>query len=161
MSVYNYMRMGGEIPKNLVEIKFKELMFNIILNPKHSELTQFFSSLNQTHRTNIEHAMNNSFRHDLQLEEFARLCGRSLSAFKRDFQHYYHLTPGKWLREKRLDYASALLLSSDLNVNEICYESGFNNSSHFNKVFKERFQLSPNQFREKWKSHKAAVRSSG
>lgn len=151
-SVYNYLRMDTGIPRNLVEIKFNELLFNIVLNPKHDSLTRFFASLNQTNKTNLDYVMMKNFQHDLQLEDFARLCGRSLSAFKRDFNHYYQQTPGKWLKEKRLEYATALLLNSDLNVNEIGFESGFKNSSHFNKAFKERYQVSPNQFRVKRKN---------
>lgn len=146
-SIYNYLRMGTEIPRNLVELKFKELLFNIMLNPKNRALAQFFTSLTQTGKTSLDDIMVKNFLHDLQLEEFARLCGRSLSAFKRDFKSTYRQTPGKWLNDKRLQYASALLLSSDMNVNEICFESGFTNSSHFNKAFKDKFQLTPKQFR--------------
>jgi AraC-like DNA-binding protein len=91
--------------------------------------------------------MTKNFQHDLQLEEFASLCGRSLSAFKRDFKNLYNQTPGKWLNEKRLEYAKALLLTTDMNVNEICYESGFRNSSHFNKTFKDKYEITPKQFR--------------
>jgi len=130
-----------------VEIKFKELLFNIVLNPRHKKLAQLFCCLNQTGKATLDNVMLTNFQYDLQLEEFARLCGRSLSAFRRDFKNVYHQTPGKWLNDKRLEYASALLLSSGLNVNEIGYESGFKNSSHFNKVFKDKYKLSPKQFR--------------
>jgi len=133
-SIYTYLKMGKDIPQNLVELKFKELLFNIVLNPKHSKLAQFFSSLHQTNQTSLDDVMMKNFQYDLQMQEFAKLCGRSLSSFKRDFKNFYHRTPGKWLNDKRLEYAIALLLGSDLNINEICYESGFKNSSHFNKV---------------------------
>ncbi len=156
-SIYAYLKMGKDIPRNLVEIKFKELLFNVILNQKHQKLSQFFTSLNQTSQKNLDDVMLKNFQHDLQLEEFARLCGRSLSAFKRDFEKFYRQTPGKWLNDKRLEYASSLLLSSDLNVNEICYESGFTNSSHFNKVFKDKYQVPPKQFRLLRKNAQGAV----
>lgn len=147
-SIYTYLKMGTGIPKNLVEIKFKELLFNIVLNQKHKKLTQYFDSLNRTGMTNLDQVMLKNFQFDLQMEEFARLCGRSLSTFKREFKTAYRQTPGKWLTGKRLEYASALLLSSHLNINEIGYESGFRNSSHFNKTFKEKYQLTPKQFRQ-------------
>jgi len=156
-SIYAYLKMGKDIPRNLVEIKFKELLFNVMLNQKHQKLSQFFTSLNQTSQKNLDDVMLKNFQHDLQLDEFARLCGRSLSAFKRDFEKFYRQTPGKWLNDKRLEYASALLLSSDLNVNEICYESGFTNSSHFNKVFKDKYQVPPKQFRLLRKNAQGAV----
>jgi AraC-like DNA-binding protein len=151
-SVYNYLKMGTEIPKNLVEIKFKELLFSVVLNPKNMHLAKFFNSLNQTSKTSLDHVMTENFQHDLQLEEFARLSGRSLSAFKRDFKNFYNQPPGKWLRDKRLAYAKTLLLSSDLNVNQICYESGFKNSTHFNKAFKDKYRLPPKQFQAQSKN---------
>jgi len=149
-SVYNYLKMEtNDIPKDLVEIKFKELFFNLVLNPANRKLTSFLSSLSRTSETNLEHVMLNNFQHDLQMEDFARLCGRSLSAFKRDFKNFYQQSPGKWLMDKRLEYARALLISSDLNVSEVCFESGFKNAAHFNKAFKDKYQLPPNQFRLK------------
>ncbi|WP_276373340.1 AraC family transcriptional regulator [Chryseolinea sp. H1M3-3] len=146
-SIYNYLQMGREVPQNLVEIKFKELLFNLILNPRHKKLAQFFATLNQTSKTGLHDIMMKNFQYDLPLDEFARLCGRSLSAFKRDFKTTYRQTPGKWINDKRLEYASTLLVSSDLNVNEICFESGFRNCSHFNKAFKDKYQITPKQFR--------------
>jgi AraC-like DNA-binding protein len=151
-SVYNYLKMYPGIPQNLVEIKFKELLFNIVLNPAHKQLVQFFTSLNETNKSNLDQVMMKNFQHDIALEDFARLCGRSLSAFKRDFKNYYHESPGKWLTNKRLDHARNLLLSTDLNISEIGYQSGFKNSSHFNRAFKDKFQTPPKQFRSQSKA---------
>lgn len=156
ISIFNYLKMGTEIPRSLVELKFKELLFNILLNQKNAGLAQFLTSLNYTNKRNFDEVMMKNFQFDLELEEFARLCGRSLSTFKRDFKNFYRQTPGKWLSDRRLEYAKTLLISSDMNVNEICYESGFKNSSHFNKAFKERYQLPPKQFRELRKNAVAA-----
>jgi AraC family transcriptional regulator, exoenzyme S synthesis regulatory protein ExsA len=147
-SMFNYLNMGSDIPRKLVELKFNELLFNIVLNEKNKKIAKFFTSLNRTNKWNFEEVMMKNFHFDLELEEFARLCGRSLSTFKRDFKNFFQQTPGKWLIDRRLEYASSLLMSSDLNVNEICHESGFRNSSHFNKVFKDRYRLPPKQFRE-------------
>lgn len=49
--------------------------------------------------------MNQYFMHNLPLEQFATLTGRSLSSFKRDFQETFQTTPNKWLIKKRLDLA--------------------------------------------------------
>lgn len=146
-SVFNYLRLDTGIPTNLVELKFKELLFNIVMNPRHRQIARFFTSLSQHDQTDLDEVMMKNFHHDLALEEYARLCGRSLSSFKRDFKELYQQSPGKWLTEKRLEYARALLLSTDLHVNEVGYESGFRNSSHFNKAFKDKYRLPPGQFR--------------
>lgn len=149
LSVFSYMNQGGEIPKDLVEMKFNELLFNIALNQSNKELVNYFYSLQQIEKSNLKTIMMKNFHCNLKLEEFAQLSGRSLSTFKRDFQETYNETPGKWLNNKRLEYAETLLLNSELNINEICFESGFKNTSHFNKNFKNKFQLPPNQYRSK------------
>ncbi|TGV01492.1 helix-turn-helix domain-containing protein [Flavivirga rizhaonensis] len=147
LSVFNYFDMGGEIPRELVEIKFNELLFNIALNPANQDLISFFNTLRQVEKTSIQDIMMKNFHYDLQLEEYARLCGRSLSTFKRDFKVHFNETPGKWLTNMRLDYAKTLLQNSELNINEVCYESGFKNTSHFNSSFKQKFSYPPNQYR--------------
>lgn len=88
-------------------------------------------------KINIEDVMINNFQYNLKISEFAILSGRSLSAFKRDFQSQFRTTPSSWLKNKRLEYAKELLLENNLNINEICYEIGFINSSHFIKAFKK------------------------
>ncbi|MFL1011570.1 helix-turn-helix domain-containing protein [Flavisericum labens] len=148
LSVFNYMNQGDNIPKELVEMKFNELLFNITLNPANKNLVKFFKSLLSTERTSLNDIMMKNFHCDLKLEEFARLYGKSLSSFKRDFKNHYKETPRKWLNKKRLEYAKTLLENPELNINDVCFESGFKNTSHFNSSFKSMFNLPPNQYRK-------------
>ena len=62
---------------------------------------------------------------------------------------FINMTPAKWLAGKRLELARNLLLNSDMNVNEVSFESGFKNPAHFNKVFREKYSLPPHQFRSR------------
>ncbi len=148
LSIFSYLNQPDKIPRNLVEMKFNELLINIVMNSSHKDLVSFFNSLKQVEKTNINEIMSKNFHFDLKLEEYARLCGRSLSTFKRDFQNYFKETPGKWLNNKRLEYAKSLLENNDFNINDICFESGFKNTSHFNSSFKEKYNYPPNQYRK-------------
>ncbi|NMM47786.1 helix-turn-helix transcriptional regulator [Flammeovirgaceae bacterium KN852] len=147
ISVFNYLKQAQTLPQELIEIKFKELLINILIDPKNSSLTNFLLTCNQSAKADMESTMLNNFTYDLSIEEFARLCGRSLSTFKRDFKKYYGDTPANWLKAQRLTYAISLMQNPDLSIGDICYESGFKNLSHFNKVFKEKFNLPPGQYR--------------
>jgi len=147
-SVFNYLKQFETIPPNLILIKFKELLFNIVLNPKNKNLLNFFNTINLNTKTTIENVMTTNFQHNLKLEDFAKLCGRSLSAFKRDFKDNYKTTPYKWLITKRLEYSKTLLLATDLSINEICYESGFKNPSHFIQAFKNKYNVTPKQLQK-------------
>jgi len=146
-TVFNYFKKGGNLPKELIELKFKELFYNIVANPKNNLLSSFFSSVNNQEKTDLNYLMMKNFHSDLTLEEYANLSGRSLSSFKRDFKQHFNETPRKWINSRRLEYAKTLLENSNLNVSEVCYESGFKNTSHFNTAFKEAFHLPPNKFK--------------
>ncbi len=152
LSIFGYLKSDYKIPQNLVELKFHELMFNIVLNPKHQKLTGFFSSLHNSSKVNFEQVMMKHFKYDLSIPEFAGLCGRSLSAFKRDFRNHYNQTPGEWLKNRRLELAHDLLLTTGLNVNEVSTEAGFKNTTHFNRIFREKYQLPPNRYRSQYGS---------
>ena len=149
-SIFHYLKEKENIPQRLVELKFKELLFNIALNPENKGIVEYFKAVSYSAKANIEDIMMINFRSDLTIIEFAKLCGRSLSSFKRDFNCLFNTTPSRWLMSKRLDYAKTLLQGTNLNVSEICYESGFKNNSHFNSAFKTKFELPPGQFRFKF-----------
>ena len=91
--------------------------------------------------------MSENFLYNLKIEEFAKLCGRSLSGFKRDFKTTFNTTPSRWVKSKRLEHARALLSESNLNINQICYDCGYINSSHFIKSFKEKYNIPPQKYR--------------
>ena len=71
--------------------------------------------------------MEDNFCYNLSLEQYAQLCNRSLSAFKRDFSKVFNTTPGKWIATRRLEHANMLLRSSEKSVGEVAFESGFEN----------------------------------
>jgi transcriptional regulator GlxA family with amidase domain len=76
------------------------------------------------------------------------MCHRSLSSFKREFQRCYGMPPGRWLLERRLERASALLNTTSMNVTQIAFECGFESSSHFSRAFKDKFGRTPRTFRD-------------
>jgi AraC-like DNA-binding protein len=94
--------------------------------------------------------MEANFRFNLSLAEYAKLCHRSLSSFKREFQSIFQESPGHWLRRRRLDHSAKLLRNSQMNATEIAFESGFENVSHFSRVFKERFGVAPTVYRQEF-----------
>jgi len=52
------------------------------------------------------------------------------------------------LLDKRLENATLLLNSTSKSVNEVAFESGFENNSHFSRVFKAKYGKSPFHFRK-------------
>ena len=147
-SMFHYLTSKGSIPDDLVELKFKELIFNLSLNPQNHQFRRMITDIAQTAKTNLEYVMNQNFQYDLSLSALARLSGRSLSTFKRDFKKYFGTTPAKWLLQKRLSHSKGLILNSNLNVSDISYESGFKNTSHFIRCFKKEYGITPAQLKK-------------
>ena len=134
--------------KNLLKLKFEELLLNIFTNPIHKTLAQYLLSINKEQSAHLQQVMEENFAYCLNLEQYANLCNMSLSSFKRNFQEKYNLSPGKWLSNKRLDLASHLLKTSDKPVNIVGFECGFEEPSSFIRAFKQRFSVTPLQYRE-------------
>ena len=143
-SIFQYLNQGVEIPRELVEIKFKELLFNIVLDSNNKELLFFFNSIAQNTKANIENIMMENFQYDLKIADFAKLCGKSLSSFKREFKACFNTTPSRWIINKRLEHSKMLLLGTDLNISQVGYECGFKNNSHFIQAFKKKSRVTPN-----------------
>lgn len=149
-SIQLYLSLNEKPNEQLMILKFEELLLSLFSNKKHQELTDYFISLCQNQEYHMSRIMEENFAYNLNLENYAQLCHMSLSAFKKLFKQYYHNTPASWLKNKKLDLAVHLVLRSDLSVNQISFECGFEDTSHFIRVFKQKYQLTPLQYRQKY-----------
>lgn len=148
-SMRTYLSGTEKPPEPLVRLKLKELVMSVMTSGTNSELAAYFRRVGASDAPSVAEIMRANFRFNLSLEEYARLCHRSLSSFKREFQAQFRESPGRWLLRQRLDHSADLLRSSSLNVTEIAFESGFEDVSHFSRVFKNRFGTTPLAFRKK------------
>lgn len=100
---------------------------------------QFLFDFQEPYKIDLETYMNHNYQYNIPLTSFAKLTGRSLSSFKRDFTKIFDITPEKWLQKKRLEQAYYLILEKKLRPSEVYLEVGFENLSHFSTVFKNKF----------------------
>lgn len=87
------------------------------------------------------------FTQPIALEEVAAVAHMTVPSFCRYFKKVTNKTFTKFVNEYRLVHASRLLAEQPLSITEICYASGFNNFSHFNKSFKEFTGKSASEYR--------------
>jgi AraC-like DNA-binding protein len=90
-----------------LNVKCSELL--LILLKANPELANILFDFSNPEKINLEAFMNRNFKFNLSIERFAYLTGRSLSAFKRDFEKIFNATPGHWLVQKRLEEAYYLI----------------------------------------------------
>lgn len=156
-SVFSYFGQEKKPPAPLLELKFRELIMCILASGKNDQLGEYLRSLCEKNRVCIEEVMERNFIYNMKLEEFAKLTGRSLASFKRDFTSAFNTTPGRWLMQRKLRYAKHLLEMTDKNINELSFDAGFESPSHFIRSFKHHYRLTPLQYRKTWVAKKQSL----
>jgi AraC family cel operon transcriptional repressor len=81
------------------------------------------------------------------LPALLKISGKSHEYLCRSFKKHLHITPTEFINEQRLNYATNLLIHSDKEIIDICFEVGFDNLSHFYHSFKKHFHTTPVTYR--------------
>ena len=140
-SLLPYVEQSEKISKKLATIKTNEAI-ELLLHLK-SSLKSFLFDFAAPYKIDLEKFMLQNYHYNVSIEHFAKLTGRSLAAFKRDFGHIFQASPRKWLQEKRLEEAYNLIKQKKQKPTEIYLELGFENLSHFYTSFKQKFGITP------------------
>jgi AraC-like DNA-binding protein len=105
--------------------------------------------IENTHRVNqvLDFIMEH-YQEDLSLEKIASLIGMNKNAFCRFFKNGTRKSLFTVINEVRISKACQLLAETDMNILQICFASGFNNISGFNKTFKKYKAINPLKYRK-------------
>ncbi len=136
---------GAKTPflNELLRLKFQELLLHLLELDTSGQLRAMLLHIYQGQKTDLSYLMSTYLLKPLSMSELARLSGRSLSAFKRDFEEHFHTSPGQWIREKRIEHAHFLLRNTTKNVSEVSMEIGYESVSHFIKAYKQQYGFTP------------------
>ena len=88
-----------------------------------------------------------NFQREIRLCDAAQVAGMNENAFSRFFSQRTRKSFSVFLQELRLQKAARLLIESDLTITQICYESGYNNLSNFNRQFLHYYRVNPANYR--------------
>ena len=83
------------------------------------------------------------------VESFARIMAMSSSQFHRKVSGVTGLSPNKFIRHIKLSKAKVLLEESNQPISSIAYETGFNDPGYFSRVFKNEYEITPLEWRER------------
>jgi len=128
--------------ESLLSVKFEELLL-YLLNKYGIDFQSYLYSLIAKKTSEFQKTIEKNIYTSLTLEEISFLCNMSLSTFKRHFIGEYKVSPGKWLRDKRLLRAKEVLEEGNLKSSDIYFELGYNNLSNFSAAFKNKFGINP------------------
>ena len=112
-------------------------------NPAYQLATVDLERINKVYAYVIE-----NYTQEVHLETAAYLANMTETAFCRYFKKITKKTFLDVVTEYRIKHACNLLIGTDKQVAEVCFESGFGNVSHFNKQFKTFTGQSPLSYRK-------------
>lgn len=92
-----------------------------------------------------------NFTRPISLDEISEEVSMTAPSFCRYLKKITGKTFTSLVNEYRTVHASKLLAEKPTSITDICYECGFNNFSHFNKIFKKNTGWSPSEYRNEMK----------
>jgi AraC family transcriptional regulator, exoenzyme S synthesis regulatory protein ExsA len=133
--------------KQLKPSDIKEKTFAVLhyLSQHNKQLLHFLANHSKPIKIDLYEFMIRIEVNNYSVQELAKLTGRSLSAFKRDFYEVFETTPHQWLLHRKMDYAEQLLAAKQMKASDIYFMLGFNELSHFSSAFKKVKGVAPSQ----------------
>lgn len=91
-----------------------------------------------------------NFEKKIELKEIAEVAHMTPNSFCRYFKKRTHKSFSQYLNEIRIRNACKLLIEGERSISEICYQSGFNTITNFNRQFKLNMQVTPSEFMKRY-----------
>lgn len=114
-----------------------------------------FKVLSEDNIIKITRFINNNLEHpSLSIQQLQTVFGFNKNTLIQLFKKNFGVCPSKYIITKKLEYASTLLIETELSVTEIASKLNFSNSSKFSLNFKGKFLYTPLQFRKKYRELK-------
>lgn len=88
-----------------------------------------------------------NFTEKITLTSMAKALGISPYVLSRVFSGTFHMNFNQYLNDLRLNYACTMLIHTNHSITDIYLNAGFESQRTFNRVFKERFHMSPREYR--------------
>lgn len=144
-SVVPYVRNPQQdITARLGMLKVKEAVY-LLVNAMPG-LQEMLFDFSEPYKMDLQKFMASNFHYNIPVEQFARLTGRSLAGFKRDFQRVFGMAPRHWLQERRLSEARHLIETKNKKPSAIYLDLGFESLSHFSHSFKKKYGKTPTEW---------------
>lgn len=105
----------------------------------------------------VQDYINQHYKEEIRLSQLADMVGMTEVSFSRFFKLRTGKSLSDYIIDIRLGHATRMLVDSTMSIAEICYESGFNNLSNFNRIFKKKKLVSPKDFRDNYKKKRILI----
>jgi AraC-like DNA-binding protein len=122
----------------------REILWRLINGPLGQSVRQIgLTDSSLTHVSRAVRWISEHFNQPFRVEDLARSCGMSTSAFHRNFQAVTALSPIQFQKQIRLQESRLLLLTGADDVATVGYRVGYDSASQFSREYRRQFGLAP------------------
>ncbi|MGY6741573.1 MAG: AraC family transcriptional regulator [Cecembia sp.] len=131
----------------IASFALKELLIRLTQTQARELLEKSYKHMATSNRLAyvVDHIKNN-IRENFTLESLSEKACMSKAHFSRTFKVELGLSPMEFILKERLKLAKQYLQLGDYQVQEVCFMSGFNNTTYFIRAFKNEFGVTPKVF---------------
>ena len=133
--------------ESIIRTKLKEFVLLMAKSQDAPSQLDFLAALFKPLDIEFKSTIQHNLYANLSIDELARLCHLSTSSFKRKFTETFNTSPKKYISQKKVEKAAALLKKDSSRVSEIAYDVGFDSLATFNRNFTATYGLSPSEYR--------------
>ena len=108
------------------------------------------SSLGEDRTKKVINYISENYNKNISLEDLAAISYMTTNSFCRYFKNRTGKTAFQFIREFRINKACQMLINGEKNISQICFDTGFNSLSSFNRVFKSLKQISATEYKSKY-----------
>ena len=113
-------------------------------------ITNTFKKDEKERMAELINYLTNNFDKKIELQEIAAIAHMTPNSFCRYFKKRTRKSFSQYLNEIRIRHACKLLIEGEKQISDICYQSGFNTFTNFNRQFKQHMQVTPSEFMKKY-----------
>lgn len=130
----------------LTDLTLQELLVRII-QTQTLKATEEVSNLNRNLAiTPIVEYIRQHLHEDINLKRLADRACMSTTSFYRLFKRELGVSPIEYVLNEKIRYAKKLLKNRHLQINEVCFEAGFDDCNYFIRLFKKYEGITPKQY---------------
>ncbi|NQX61288.1 helix-turn-helix domain-containing protein [Paenibacillus qinlingensis] len=127
-----------------------DLLFQIEKEQDHMPSYQQDKTDPITYRA-LAYIEQHAFGTHFQLQDLAKELGLSASQLTRRFQQVYKLSPIAYATTLRLQKVRSLLVDTDLTLEDIAEQCGYQNAFYMSRMFKSKIKISPSTYRRTYR----------
>lgn len=135
------------VSEEILILKLKELIALLMQTESSPQILQIMRSLFSERTFSLKEVVDAHICTPATVENLAALTNHSLSSFKREFKRIYGDTPASYIMDKRAEKVAGLLSVSDDSISHIGYDCGFTSPAHLSRVFKNKYGVTPSEYR--------------